>query len=144
MAIVDRDGGVDLFIDGRKLGADVRRHLADVRLQEPAGFDAALDALGAARKTVQIDPATSGAYLARRLTAAGATLMRCEDPCLLPKACKTAAELDGSRAAHRRDGAAVSRFLAWPDAPAPPGGDDEPGSAAKLDSCRRLDQKRRG
>lgn len=143
MAIVDRDGGVDLFIDGRKLGAEVRTHLKDVRLHEPAGFDAALDALGTARKTVQIDPATSGAYLARRLTAAGAALMRCEDPCLLPKACKTEAELDGSRAAHRRDGAAVTRFLAWLDATAPQGGVDELGAAAKLESFRRLDNSLR-
>jgi len=35
------------------------------------------------------------------------------DPCLLPKACKNEAELDGMRRAHRRDGAAVSRFLHW-------------------------------
>jgi Xaa-Pro aminopeptidase len=31
----------------------------------------------------------------------------------LPKACKNTVELDGIRAAHRRDGAAVTRFLAW-------------------------------
>jgi Xaa-Pro aminopeptidase len=31
----------------------------------------------------------------------------------LPKACKNAIELDGIRGAHRRDGAAVSRFLGW-------------------------------
>jgi Xaa-Pro aminopeptidase len=31
----------------------------------------------------------------------------------LPKACKNDVELSGIRAAHRRDGAAVSRFLSW-------------------------------
>ena len=31
----------------------------------------------------------------------------------LPKACKNAVELAGIRAAHHRDGAAVSRFLGW-------------------------------
>jgi Xaa-Pro aminopeptidase len=31
----------------------------------------------------------------------------------LPKACKNAVELEGIRNAHRRDGAAVSRFLGW-------------------------------
>jgi Xaa-Pro aminopeptidase len=39
--------------------------------------------------------------------------MRGSDPCALPKACKNAVEIDGTRAAHRRDGAAVTRFLAW-------------------------------
>ena len=31
----------------------------------------------------------------------------------LPKACKNAVELEGIRVAHRRDGAAVTRFLGW-------------------------------
>ena len=48
-----------------------------------------------------------------RLQAAGVALMRDADPCLLPKACKNAVELDGIRRAHRRDGAAVSGFLGW-------------------------------
>jgi Xaa-Pro aminopeptidase len=38
------------------------------------------------------------------------------DPCLVTKAVKNAAELDGMRAAHRRDGAAMVEFLAWYDA----------------------------
>ena len=47
---------------------------------------------------------------------------RAADPCLLPKACKNPVELDGTRAAHRRDGAAVTRFLAWLAREAPKGG----------------------
>ena len=43
----------------------------------------------------------------------GWLLLRDADPVALPKACKNAVELEGIRAAHRRDGAAVSRFLAW-------------------------------
>ncbi|WP_341704850.1 M24 family metallopeptidase, partial [Ferrovibrio sp.] len=92
---------------------------------------------------VQVDPATRGAALLHRLEAAGATLLRAEDPCLLPKACKTDAELDGSRAAHRRDGAAVSRFLAWLDAEAPKGHVDEIAAAGKLESFRRLSNELR-
>ncbi|MEO1533913.1 MAG: M24 family metallopeptidase, partial [Pseudomonadota bacterium] len=34
------------------------------------------------------------------------------DPCIAPKAVKNAVEIEGMRAAHRRDGAAVCRFLA--------------------------------
>ena len=44
-----------------------------------------------------------------------ARIVRGPDPCLLPKARKNAAEIKGARAAHKRDGAAVVRFLAWLD-----------------------------
>jgi Xaa-Pro aminopeptidase len=36
-----------------------------------------------------------------------------EDPCRLPRACKNEVEQEGARAAHRRDAAALARFLAW-------------------------------
>ena len=58
------------------------------------------------------------------------------DPCQLPKACKNAAEVKGARAAHRRDGAALSTFLAWLDATAPEGNLDELACADKLESFR--------
>ncbi|HLT78442.1 MAG TPA: aminopeptidase P family protein [Ferrovibrio sp.] len=138
MAVVGADASVDLYIDGRKLGSEVRKHLGDIRLHEPADFPAALDALGRAQKTVQVDPATTGVYVLQRLEKAGATLLRADDPCLLPKACKTEAELEGTRAAHRRDGAAVTRFLAWLDANAPSGQVDEIAAAVKLQSFRQL------
>ncbi|MCW0232724.1 MAG: aminopeptidase P family protein [Ferrovibrio sp.] len=143
MAILHSDGAVDLYIDARKLDAAVRRHLGDVRLHAPEDFPPALTTLGTGHKTVQVDPMTSGSYVLQRLEAAGATLVRAEDPCLLPKACKTSAELDGTRAAHRRDGAAVSKFLAWLDAHAAHGGVDEIAAAEKLQSFRRLSNELR-
>ena len=58
------------------------------------------------------------------------------DPCILPKACKTAAEIAGARAAHLRDGAALARFLAWLDATAPEGGLTEIDVVSKLEAIR--------
>ena len=58
------------------------------------------------------------------------------DPCVLPKACKTAAELDGMRAAHLRDGAAMARFLAWLEATAPEGGLSEIDVVTELEAIR--------
>ena len=46
---------------------------------------------------------------------ADVALITAPDPIALPKACKNAVELEGIRSAHRRDGAAVSRFLGWLD-----------------------------
>ena len=143
MAIVYADGAVDLYIDDLKLDAAVRKHLGDVRLHAPGAFSPALAALGQAGKTVQADPNTAAAAVLQRLEQAGAKLIRSEDPCLLPKACKTEAELDGTRAAHRRDGAAVSKFLAWLEAQAGRGGIDEMAAAEKLQSFRRLSNELR-
>ena len=143
MAVLHSDGGVDLYIDGRKLDDAVRRHLGDVRLHEAAAFPEALAKLGQAGKSVQIDPGTAAVYVLQRLEQAGAKLIRSEDPCLLPKACKTTAELDGTRAAHRRDGAAVSKFLCWLDANAAKGGVDEIAAVEKLQGFRRLSNELR-
>jgi Xaa-Pro aminopeptidase len=143
MAVLHGDAGVDLYIDGRKLDDAVRQHLGDVRLKDAAAFPAALTELGQAGKSVQVDANTAAVYVLQRLEAAGAKLIRSEDPCLLPKACKTAAELDGTRAAHRRDGAAVSKFLCWLDANAAKGGIDEIAAVEKLQGFRRLSNELR-
>lgn len=144
MALLGNNGQVDLFIDARKLAPETLKHLGpDIRIAAPDALDAALDALGAAKRVVQVDPAMSGAYPLQRLERAGAILKRADDPCLLPKACKNAVELDGIRAAHLRDGAAVSRFLAWIAREAPGGSVDELQAQDKLESCRRLDNSLR-
>lgn len=144
MALLRKDASVDLFIDTRKLAPETPAHLGpDVRLHAPDALAAALDELGQAKQTVQVDPATAGAWPIRRLEAAGALLKRADDPCLLPKACKNAVELDGIRNAHLRDGAAVSRFLAWLAREAPKGGIDELQAQAQLEACRRLDNSLR-
>ena len=58
------------------------------------------------------------------------------DPIALPKACKNDAELAGTKAAHIRDGAAVTRFLHWLDTDAQNGTYDEIQAAQKLESFR--------
>jgi len=62
-------------------------------------------------------------------------VIEAQDPCALPKACKTSAELDGARAAHLRDGAAMARFLSWLDA-------QPPGSLTEIDIVKRLEAER--
>ena len=62
--------------------------------------------------------------------------MRAADPCLLPKARKNAAEIKGARAAHKRDGASVVRFLAWLDRESPAGALDEISTSRRLETIR--------
>ena len=137
-AVIDKEGKVDLFIDPRKLTAEARAHLGnEVAVQPKAGFLPALDALGKSGATVVVDAMTAGVAIYDRLKAAGAKPAVGEDPCALPKACKNPVEVEGSRAAHRRDGAAVSQFLHWLSIEAPKGGLDEIAAADKLASFRR-------
>ncbi len=140
--LLRNDGEVTLFIDRRKLAPGLDRHLGNsVALEPPDRLGPALDALAAqtsaAGKPVQVDPATAASWIFDRLTQAGARIHRAADPCLLPKACKNAVELDGARAAHRRDGAAVTRFLAWLAQEAPQGGLREIAASDRLEAFRR-------
>ncbi len=126
-AILHADASVDLFIDRRKFSGELARHLGpEVRHAQPDALGAGLARLGAGKKRVVADPAGSildcAAWIFDRLTEAGAVILRAPDPCLLPKACKNPVELEGTRNAHRRDGAALTRFLAWLSAPLPRAG----------------------
>jgi Xaa-Pro aminopeptidase len=111
-AIVKTDGTARLFMDPRKITNELPGWLGDaVTLEAPEALDGALDAL--AGQKVLIDPGQSSAWYFDRLDAAGATVVRGMDPCTLPRAQKNAVEIEGSRQAHIRDGAALSRFLHW-------------------------------
>jgi Xaa-Pro aminopeptidase len=137
-AILRQDGTVALFIDGRKLVPGLERHLGNgVTVAPRERLGPALDELAAEGGRVQVDPASAAAWVMDRLDAARAKIYRAADPCLLPKACKNETELDGTRAAHRRDGAALTRFLAWLAQEAPKGGLSEIAASDKLEVIRR-------
>lgn len=130
-ALMFADGSVELFLDPSRADAGLRAHLGNaVRLRPPGELGAALDALTGRR--LRLDPDLTPAWIARRLRATGATVVAGEDPCRLPRACKNPTEQQGARAAHRRDGLALVRFLAWFAAAAPQGGLTEMSAAAKL------------
>ncbi len=135
-AIVDKAGTVDLFLDPRKVTDGLPAHLGNgVRLRDSSEFEGALGAM--AGKSVLIDPAWSSVWTFERLKAAGASIVKGADPCLLPKACKNAAEIAGVRAAHVRDGAAMTKFLRWVTAEGAKGGVSEIAACEKLEDFRR-------
>ena len=113
-ALLHTDGHVDLYMDRRKIPDRTVAWLGNaVTLAPPQELAAALDMMGKAGKRVMVESSTAPYWAATRLQAAGVTMVRDADPVALPKACKNDVELKGIRAAHRRDGAAVSRFLSW-------------------------------
>lgn len=127
-AIIYYTGLVDLFIEpgqSSDLGPDPsitehpRSALADV-LPTLSGI-------------VRVDPKTAPFAVTQILEAAGIATAAADDPCILPKARKSEAELKGSAEAHLRDGAAMVEFLAWLDQEAPKG------QLTEIDVVRKLE-----
>ncbi|MEL6547232.1 MAG: aminopeptidase P family N-terminal domain-containing protein, partial [Myxococcota bacterium] len=110
-AILTEEGSLTVFVDPRKLTDEVRSHLEGVELRAISEFSEALGAIQADR--VLLDEHMTPVAVIDRVRDAGATPVLARDPVMLPKARKNSAELKGSREAHRRDGAAVTRFLHW-------------------------------
>jgi Xaa-Pro aminopeptidase len=118
-AILHDDGRVTLFAEAAKFDDATRAHLgADVTLRPVAAFVPGLHLL---RGPVRVDKATAPLAVAQELAEAGIAVSWGDDPCRLPKAKKTTAEIAGMREAHLRDGAAMVEFLCWLDAQEPEG-----------------------
>ncbi len=133
-AILRKKGKAELFIDKAKLPEDVQSHLKkSVTIKKPAELESALKALG--KSVVQIDSNWAPAKI--KSTLAKAKIINATDLCILPKAKKNKTEQEGARAAHRRDGVAMSRFLCWLEAAAPKGGLTEWSVAEKLEQFRK-------
>ena len=110
-AIVYEEGHAELFVHEDKISDETRAHLGNVvTLLPPEDLGPTLDKLGTWGREIRIDPATCSDWIATRLTNAGATLKHGTDLCELPKARKNETEVAGTRAAHIRDGQALSRF----------------------------------
>jgi Xaa-Pro aminopeptidase len=136
-AILHREGPGELFIDLAKLPEDVRSALNGVAtIRSPSAFESALKKLGEDKRRVQIDADAVPDRIKSLLDSSGAVTVNGRDPCSLPKARKNAVEQEGARAAHRRDGVAMCRFLCWLSEAAPQGGQTEVSVAAKLQEFR--------
>ena len=134
-AILQDDGRVSLFADPAKFDAETLAHLGpEVTLAPPEAFLPAMDIL---QGPVRLDRTTAPVALRQRLEAAGVPIVWADDPCRLPKACKTDAEIAATREAHLRDGAAMVEFLCWLDAEAPKG------KLTEIDVVRALEGFRR-
>jgi Xaa-Pro aminopeptidase len=132
-AILHDTGHLTLFVDPAKLDQDVRDHLgAEVTLRPPQAFAAAVRSLTG---PVRLDPETAPYQLQRELSEADVPTVWAQDPCVLPKACKSPAEIAATRQAHLTDAAAMCEFLTWFDAQAP-------GTITEIDVVKELEAQR--
>jgi Xaa-Pro aminopeptidase len=101
-----------LFIDPRKVPAAVGRTLGNsVELRAYGDVAAALQELGREKKRVWVEDTSVSRWAADLLS--GADLVTDLSPVTLMKSRKNDVEVQGMRAAHLRDGAAMCRFLCW-------------------------------
>jgi Xaa-Pro aminopeptidase len=137
-ALVPKDGRPTLFIDHRKLSNSARDHLeqnADVR--EPDALTPQLTELAQRGASIALDSATAADALNRLIAGSGGKVLRGADPVALLKAAKNPTEIEGTRAAHRRDAVALARFLAWIDRESPTGALTEIDAVEALETFRR-------
>lgn len=136
-AILHQDSTVDLYMPQEKFSSDLISHLGNsVRIHNREDFSAGLGSLSG--KTVRLDPSVTSQWIVTELKKTGAKIVRGDDPCMLPKATKNKIEIVGTRTAHIRDGAAVSKFLHWLSVEAPKGSVNELSAEAKLRSFREM------
>ena len=141
-ALIFRDGRPRLYLDPRKLDAATQlalAELAELRTHDDVLGD--LAQLGASGATLRLDNATVAMRLVQTLRDAGGFDELGPDPIADMKARKNAAELKGARAAHLRDGVAMTRFLAWFAQEAPKGRLSEIDAAKALETFRRDTKK---
>jgi Xaa-Pro aminopeptidase len=137
-AIVPAEGRATLFIAGAKLDETVRSALAPLTDQrEPEEMVDFLKLLAATGARIRLDQATGAYALKQIIESAGGTGDVGPDPIALMKAVKNRVEQEGSRSAHRRDGVAMARFLAWFEEQAPTGRLTEIDAVEVLEDFRR-------
>jgi Xaa-Pro aminopeptidase len=113
-ALLHDDGNMTLFIDPARVPAGLARHVGEgVEVLPESAAEEFLGSLSGRR--VLADPEGANAWTQLTLERGGATLVAGADPVALPKACKNAVEIEGSRRAHLRDAVAEIRFLSWLD-----------------------------
>ncbi|RWA65778.1 aminopeptidase P family protein [Mesorhizobium sp.] len=136
-AILAADGKHQLFMDQRKFPRMVAAYLTQLAdLHEPGEFEAAVVALAKGGARIALDPVLAAERLRMLVEDNGGSVLSAPDPARIPRATKNQAEINGSRAAHRRDGAAVAKLLCWLDR-------QQPGTLDEIAVVTRLEEVRR-
>ncbi len=131
-AILNNDGTAQLFVKPEKVTPELRGFLGnEVSISTEPNFVEALKKTSG--KRVLVDPSLSSAHVFDALHAAGAQIVRGQDPTIMPRALKNAVEIAGTKRAHARDGVALANFLHWFDVEAPKG------QLTEIDICKAIE-----
>jgi Xaa-Pro aminopeptidase len=109
--VVKKDGVLMWFIDEHRLSDEVKKHLPDsLTVCDPDNFETVLSSQNS---VWQLDATSAPFQLFNLAEQNGNEVITAPDPVIALKAVKNSVELGGMRAAHDRDGVAVSRFVKW-------------------------------
>ncbi len=137
-AILHTKGKAQIFAEDSRFDSELRKALrpfADIAA--PKSLLAELRKLGRARSSVLFDASSAPVKLVDTLEQAHGAVMLLPSPIRALKAIKNSTELKGARAAHLRDGIAMTRFLAWFDERS------GSGKLTEIDAVRALESFRR-
>lgn len=128
--------GCRLYVDGRKVGAAIRKTLqGKVSIKEYDAVWADLKKIAKAKNScVWLDEGVTNRRVLDSL--AGATFHFAPSVIMALKAIKNSVQVDGFVEAHRRDGVAMVKFLKWIEEAVPAGGVTELSAADQLTSFR--------
>jgi Xaa-Pro aminopeptidase len=133
-----------LFLDQSKLSPAVRKALPpEVKVLDYEAFGAVLNWLADRKSRVWLDDAAASHWVVGQLSGAERLIYK-PSPVALFKAVKNETEIEGFRAAHVRDGAAMVRFLHWLEPAVKMGGVSELSAAAKCEEFRSAEKNYRG
>ena len=137
-AVLAAEGPHLLFMDKRKLPMVAEAYLTQLAdLRAPSTLDDEIAALAKTGAKIALDPALAAERLKTLVIGNGGSVVPAADPARIPRATKNRAEIEGSRAAHRRDGAALAHLLCWLDGQKPDTL-DEITVVTRLEEARRL------
>jgi Xaa-Pro aminopeptidase len=133
--LLHKDGSYDLFVDLSKVDGDSYNYITKGR-GRAIDIAQVCTHLKLLTGDCQIDPSTTPVILVHALEESGVNVKREQDPCVLPKALKNEAEIQGAIDTHIQDGLALCRFFAWLSAQPLKGETTELSAALKLNSLR--------
>jgi Xaa-Pro aminopeptidase len=132
-----------LFVASEKVGKKARAALkAKVKFRDYVNFQAELRRLASGKQRVWLDESSVSQWIVDSLK--GAELILKPSPVTLFKAAKNKIEIRGAKRAHRRDGAAIVKFLHWLGKSVRRGGLTELSAALKLGEFRGRQPRFRG
>lgn len=113
-AIAHDNGMVDWFIDGTRVSGEIQKSFGNrVSIHPPQSLEKIL--AGFSGKDVLIDGRRTSQWFFDVMGRKGVNVIDDKDPIIAMKAIKNEAEQKAMRAAHVRDGVAVTKFLKWFD-----------------------------
>lgn len=145
VALLRPDGAVTWYTTPERGTTEILTHIGDkAAMLPPTHF--VQNVAEFKGQALLLDEATGSLWMHDMLAGAGAKIIVDECPTVMAKARKNPVELNGMRAAHKRDGVALAKFLAWFSRDIAPGKSAlmETGVTEKLEACRASANEYRG